>query len=341
LTAPVLKTGKVKAFVGSNPTLSAIATDDLIHWIRNGIHARTHTRIEESARRERVCLRPGQGEDESMSNQFGNHARLFAFALLCAVVASCATSPTGRRQLLLIPEAEMAAMGRSAFVEMQGEIPKSTNSAQTAYVRCVANSIVAVLGPSDLRGIVVDDWQVELFQDETANAFALPGGRIGVHTGLLQVATTPSQLAAVLGHEVGHVTARHGNARVSSSQLAQSGMDLASIFFEGSDPATKQEMMGLLGMGVQMGILMPYGRGDESEADQIGLELMARAGFDPREAVTLWQNMGRAAGGQAPPEFMSTHPSHATRIRQLQAHMETALPLYEKAQAEGRRPNCR
>jgi len=235
----------------------------------------------------------------------------------------------------------MAEMGRLAFVQIKGEIATSTDAGETAYVRCVANSIIRILGPRDLSGLAVGDWEVELFQDDSANAFALPGGRIGVHTGLLRVATTPAQLAAVLGHEVGHVLAHHGNARVSNSQLAQSGVAVASIFLGGGDPEAQQEMMGYLGLGVQVGLLMPFSRADESEADQIGLELMARAGFDPRESVSLWQNMGRASGGRAPPEFLSTHPSHSTRIRQLRAHMAGVLPLYQQAQAAGRRPSCR
>lgn len=144
----------------------------------------------------------------------------------------------------------------------------------------------------------------------------------------------------MLGHEVGHVLAQHGNARMSNSQLAQTGMSIASVF-AGSDPAQQQQMMGLLGAGVQYGVLMPFGRGDESEADVIGLQLMARAGFDPRQSVPLWQNMGRASGGAAPPEFMSTHPSHTTRIAELQAQMSEVLPLYERARASGRKPNCR
>jgi predicted Zn-dependent protease len=268
------------------------------------------------------------------------HFRIIGVALCSALALSCATSPTGRTQVLLMDPNEMAEMGQAAFVQMQGEVPKSTDAARTAYVRCVATSIIEILTPADLRGLPVRDWEIELFADDTANAFALPGGRIGVHTGLLEVATNQDQLAAVLGHEVAHVLAQHGNARVSNSQLAQSGMSMAAIFLGNGDPAAQQQMMGLLGAGVQYGVLMPFGRGDESEADKMGLDLMARAGFDPRESVTLWENMGRASGGQAPPEFMSTHPSHTTRIGDLEANMPTVFPLYEKAKAEGRRPNC-
>jgi len=266
--------------------------------------------------------------------------RALTLVLLLAFVLACATSPTGRRQLLLIPETQMAEMGRAAFVEMKSQTPVVTGGADAAYVRCVADAIVAVLRPDQVEGLAIDRWEVELFQDDTANAFALPGGKMGVHTGLLSVAQTPSQLAAVLGHEVGHVLARHGNARVSSSQLAQTGMNVASVFL-GGDAATQQQMMGLLGMGVQVGVLMPFGRGDESEADEIGLELMARAGFDPREAVALWENMSRASGGEAPPEFLSTHPSHSTRITQLREKMDEVVPIYEQARAAGRMPSCR
>jgi predicted Zn-dependent protease len=151
---------------------------------------------------------------------------------------------------------------------------------------------------------------------------------------------TPSQLATVLGHEVSHVLARHGNERVSQSALAQSGMLFAQILI-GADTPEKQELFGLLGLGMQYGVLMPFSRAQESEADEIGILLMARAGFDPRESVVLWQNMARASGGQSPPEFMSTHPSHSTRIRRLEAAMPVALRFYEQAVATGHRPDCR
>lgn len=268
------------------------------------------------------------------------HGRAIAALLLAALIVACATSPTGRRQLLLMPEEQMAEMGKAAFTQLQQEVPLSKDPGKTAYVRCVTNAIVSVLSPEQMQGLAVDEWRVEVFADDSANAFALPGGRIGVHTGMLDVATTPSQLAAVIGHEIGHVLAQHGNARVSNSQLAQTGLAVTSVFI-GGDPATQQQLMGLLGAGVEVGVLLPFSRGDESEADQIGIDLMARAGFDPRESVTLWQNMSRASSGGAPIEFMSTHPSHTTRIAQLQGWMDDALVLYQQAQAAGRKPSCR
>ncbi len=257
------------------------------------------------------------------------------------VTAACATSPTGRTQILLNSELEMAEMGRLAFSEMQTVTPTSRESGQIRYVRCVANAITEMLTPAELQPVFIDQWQVELFEDPTANAFALPGGRIGVHTGLLEIATTQGQLAAVLGHEVGHVVSRHGNERVSQQRMAQGGLQALQVML-GEDSAEKRNLWGALGASaVQYGVLMPFGRLHESEADTIGLTLMARAGFDPRESVTLWRNMARASGGQAPPEFLSTHPSNETRIRQLQAKMDEAVRVYEQSKAAGRRPNCR
>ncbi|MFK7895707.1 MAG: M48 family metallopeptidase [Myxococcota bacterium] len=266
--------------------------------------------------------------------------RLATLVALAGFIVSCATSPTGRRQFLLNDETQMSAMGAAAFQEIRQGSTRSTNSGQTAYVRCVASAIISGLTAEDMRSVSVAQWEVELFQDESANAFALPGGKIGVHTGLLNVATNQDQLATVLGHEVGHVLARHSNERASQEMGAQTIMQAGAVFLGAGTPA-QQQMMGILGAGVQYGILMPYGRTQESESDEIGLLLMARAGFDPRQSIPLWQNMGASSGGQAPPEFMSTHPSHATRIAQLQGWLSDAMPLYQQAQAAGRRPNCR
>jgi len=269
--------------------------------------------------------------------------RIVRFALLALIslapLFGCATSMTGQQQILLFPESQMASMGATAFTDMKSKTPKATSSTQVTYVRCVANAVTSVVTPEQLAKVSVTSWEVEVFEDETANAFALPGGKIGVHTGLLPVANTPGQLAAVLGHEVGHVLDRHGNARMSQTTIAQTGMQLGAVLL-GANTPEKQALMGALGLGVQYGVLMPYGRGQESAADVIGLELMARAGFDPRESVTLWENMARA-GGTAPPEFMSTHPSSTTRIAQLQAKIPEVMPLYEQAIAAGRRPNCK
>lgn len=252
---------------------------------------------------------------------------------------ACATSPTGRMQIITESEATMAQMGIAAFEEIKAERTRSDNAAQRRLVQCVADSITNVLRPEDMNGVLVQSWQTELFEDESANAFALPGGRMGVHTGLLDVTESPAQLAAVMGHEVGHVLARHGAERVSSGKLSTFGMGVAQIWASGN-PEGRADILQALGVGVQLGMLK-YSRTHESEADEIGLMLMARAGFDPREAVALWQNMGRASGGAAPPEFLSTHPSGTTRIAELREAMPRAMEKYEEARAAGRRPSCR
>lgn len=257
-----------------------------------------------------------------------------ACALL--LVLACSTSPLGRKQLTLVPDTQMNAMGLSAFEQMKTEVPIEKDPAINAYVRCVAEAVLAVT--ADQTG--VSDWEVVVFKDDTANAFALPGGRIGVHTGLLKVAKTPDQLAAVIGHEIAHVIARHGNERVSQGMVAELGLGVIDVMVGNPESKEHQQMMGLLGLGTQVGILLPFSRGHESEADLMGLDAMAEAGFDPRAAVELWQNMAAAGSGQ-PPEFLSTHPSHATRIGDLEARMASAQALQAQARAAGRKPNCK
>jgi predicted Zn-dependent protease len=187
---------------------------------------------------------------------------------------------------------------------------------------------------------VPPSWDVVVFKDDDANAFALPGGKIGVNSGLLKVAKTPDQLAAVIGHEVSHVIANHSNERVSTAFATESGLQLASALAGAASP-TQQQLFGLLGVGIaQFGVLLPFSRTQESEADAVGLDLMASAGFDPRQSIDLWRNMAAAGGGARPPEFLSTHPGHETRIHNLEARLPHALPIYEQAVKAGKRPSC-
>ena len=261
------------------------------------------------------------------------HLRAAALtATVAALVIACTTSPLGRKQLTLFPASEMSQMGVAAFASMKKETPTSSNRRVNNYVNCVAYSITNTLPERQ-------DWEVQVFEDDSANAFALPGGKIGVHTGLLEVAKTQDQLATVLAHEVAHVLANHSNERVSQSYLANTGLQLAQVAAGQPTPA-KQQLFALLGIGTQVGGLLPFGRTQESEADLYGLDLMARAGFDPRASVDLWRNMAAKNQGQQPPEFLSTHPSHQTRIRDLNQRIPKAMPEYEAAKRAGRRPNC-
>ena len=256
--------------------------------------------------------------------------RLTAMILAAALAGGCATTPTGRSQLVLMPDSQMDQMGLKAFTNIKEKTPVDSNRTTNQYVQCVGNAITREVG---------GNWEIVVFQDDAANAFALPGGKIGVNSGLLKVAENQHQLATVIGHEVAHVQAHHSNERVSQKFAVEQGLGLVTAIAS-PQSATGQTLMGLLGVGAEYGILLPYSRVQESEADILGLDLMAKAGFDPRESVNLWVNMGRAGGGQ-PPEFLSTHPSDSTRISGLKARMPEALNLQSKAVNAGKRPACR
>ncbi|HMV43161.1 MAG TPA: M48 family metallopeptidase [Leptospiraceae bacterium] len=243
---------------------------------------------------------------------------------------TCATSPTGRSRILLVKDAEMNQAGTDAFQEIKSKTPIETGARQNAYVKCIANAILGVI--NDDTG--VQSWEVVVFRDETPNAFALPGGKIGVHTGILPVAKTSGQLAAVMGHEVAHVLARHGAERVSDSQIVNKGMGAV-----GAASGNNAAVMGAIGAGAKFGVMLPFSRKHESEADILGLEYMAKAGFDPKESIDLWKNMA-AMGGSKPMEIMSTHPSDETRMKQLNEKIPDADKLYKEALEKGKRPNC-
>jgi predicted Zn-dependent protease len=252
-------------------------------------------------------------------------ASVLASSLL---LLSCASSPTGRQQLLLFSGGEMAELGTQSFQQLKQQVKINHDAKVNSYVQCVSNVIIKKLGPqSDF-----ENWEIVVFDSEQVNAFALPGGKIGVYTGLLAVATNQDQLATVIGHEIGHVMANHSNERLSNTQISNAGLQLSNVVMDGSD--YQSITMAGLGLGVQYGLLMPYSRAQESESDIIGLRLMAEAGFEPQQSVELWGNMAKASGGNQPPELLSTHPSHSTRIADLQNEINK-LPS-----SNVKRPNC-
>lgn len=255
--------------------------------------------------------------------------RLLSLALL-PVMLSCTSSPMDRRQVVLYSDADMARRGEETYRRMQAEIPATENMRETQYVQCVANYVIAALEPEDRDRSV---WEVTVFDNEQANAFALPGGKIGVYNGLLNVATNQHQLAAVMAHEVGHVLANHSNERASQSALRTAGLVTAQVL--GASNTTLQA----IDLGSQLGLFLPFNRTQESEADGIGVLLMARAGFDPQQSITLWQNMN-ASGGSRPPELLSTHPSPATRMAELNRLMGPAMALRNSANSRGLNPDC-
>lgn len=230
-------------------------------------------------------------------------------------LTACSSSPTGRQQVLLFSSNDMSQLGAQSFEELKKQEKINTDAKTNQYVQCVTSAITTQLGPQP----DFDQWEVVVFDSDQVNAFALPGGKIGVYTGLLNVAKNQDQLATVIGHEIGHVMAQHSNERLSRSQLANAGLELTNIAMSGTQ--YQGAAMAGLGLGVQYGVLMPYGRVQESESDIIGLRLMAESGFDPYQSVELWKNMAKASGGNQPPELLSTHPSHATRIDDLKAEI--------------------
>ena len=241
---------------------------------------------------------------------------------LALAVAACAQAPvTGRSQLILLPESQDADMGLQAYQQIKQQEKISGDAALNQRLQTVGRRIAAVSGHPDW------DWQFTLFDNPEPNAFALPGGKVGVYTGLFKVAQNDAQLAAVIGHEVGHAIARHGAERMSQGILAQLGGVAVGV------ATGSQAYVDLYTQAATLGVILPYSRGQESEADHIGLILMAKAGYDPREAIKLWQNF-EALGGQRPPEFLSTHPAEGTRIERLQKLMPEALEIYRASQQQ-------
>lgn len=173
-------------------------------------------------------------------------------------------------------------------------------------------------------------WDVSVIQSDDANAFVLPGGKIAVYTGLLPIAENQDAMAVVMGHEIAHALLRHGSQRIAQQKLVQMGQMAAGIAVGGMDPQQQQALMAALGAGAQYGLILPYGRNHETQADEVGLMLAAAACFDPREAVPLWERMSQLGGGERPPEFASTHPDPANRIQTLQSLMPVAESFYKQ-----------
>lgn len=259
---------------------------------------------------------------------------IVATALAAAVLAGCTTSPTGRSQLMIVSDSQMSQMGISAFNDLRKQGKFVDAPRERAYATCVSKALIAVLPPP----WNANQWEVQIIDDDTANAFALPGGRIGVNKGMFKVATNQDQLAVVLGHELSHVVSRHGAERVSDNYAAQAAVAAGTVY-AGTRGTNAGAVAAALGLGAEVGILLPFSRTQESEADTLGQRYMAQAGFDPRAAVTLWQKMD-AKGGAKPPAFLSTHPAPGNRAQSLGAQAQQLLPQWQQAQANGHKPHC-
>lgn len=266
---------------------------------------------------------------------------LILTAAIALVVSACATttSPTGRTQVVGgVSQQELDQMGAQAFAQLKAQKAQTRDARQSAYATCVVNAIVRELPAQWQQNY---RWESAVFVDNNPNAFALPGGKVGLYTGIFSVAQNQNQLAGVVAHEVGHVVANHHNERITRQMGAQGALQVAgailgSRYGQGIGDAAMQGGSIL----AQTGFLLPGSRVQESEADVVGQQLMAQAGFDPRQAVGLWENMIKASGGNRSPQWLSTHPDPQSRLAELNQRAADLMPIYEQARAAGKRPNC-
>lgn len=262
--------------------------------------------------------------------------RLGLPVLALALLGGCATAPeTGRSQLLLISPAQEAEMGFQSFSKIKQQKSAVASGKDAEMVRTVGARIARVAPVPGAK------WEFVLFNDKTPNAFALPGGKVGVNTGILPITQNEAGLATVISHEIAHVTAHHGAERMSQSMAVDLGGQIlsAALGSQGGGGLAGDAAVAAYGLGTQVGVLLPYSRVHESEADEIGLMYMARAGFDPREAIGFWQRFAAynaKQGGSKGPAFLSTHPLDERRIALLQAAMPRALAEYQKTQVARR-----
>jgi predicted Zn-dependent protease len=252
-----------------------------------------------------------------------NFHRLVLVALLAACLFSCQTAPvTGRKQLILLSAPAENQMGITAYQQIMKDEKLSTNRQTNAMVERVGRRIARVANRPDFQ------WEFRVIEKDVANAFALPGGKVAVYTGILKYTQTEDGLAVVMSHEVAHALARHGGERVSRSMIAQLGLTAVQIGLNTNDPTIMQGIALAYGVGVDL----PFSRGQESEADHIGLVLMAKAGYNPQAAIPFWQRMEAGKGAQGPPAFLSTHPSGTTRIAQIKEWLPEAMRYYRQTE---------
>jgi predicted Zn-dependent protease len=289
-----------------------------------------------------------------MSSADGPRFNLFrlapiAIALIAAlflVIKGYQKGPFDRSQIVAMNPQQEAQLGVQAFrqvlTENQAAVVKSGPTVD-AVERIGRNLAAAAESEPVLERLKLKPqqfkWEFRVLRSNQVNAFCLPGGKVVVYTGILPVAETESGLATVMGHEIGHALAHHGAERMAQQELVQLGQQAVAQSIGDMDPEQQRQIMGVLGAGSQYGVLLPFSRKHESEADHIGLLLMAGAGYDPREAVEFWKRMDEKGGGGRRPEFSSTHPSHEHRSADLKGWLKEAIPLYERSkQQDGDRP---
>lgn len=268
--------------------------------------------------------------------EFSQSVLGLVIAVGLAGLPGCETNPyTGRSQLLMTSVDQEMQMGARAYSQVKNDpkMRQSKDPREVEPVRRVAVRIIEAAKRSKYAEMASQfQWEVTVIKDDkTMNAFALPGGKIAVYTGIFPVAKTEAGLAAVLGHEVTHALARHGAERMSQGELTNAALQVlgTAAGATGGNAMLGKATMAALGAGAQVGVLLPFSRKHESEADYIGILLAADAGYDPRESVHLWERMEQMSSGKGPAEFLSTHPGHETRIEQLKKWMPEAMAIYQ------------
>jgi predicted Zn-dependent protease len=257
-----------------------------------------------------------------------------AGVVLALAVLACSTVPvTQRRQLNLIPSSEMLSLSAQQYGQFLKEHPPSADQEKIALVKRVGANIQRAVERYFAQNGLSHEldgyrWETNLVESDEVNAWCMPGGRIVVYTGILPLARDEAGLAVVMGHEVSHAVAQHGNERMSQALLAQLGGVALATALKDKPQETRSLWMSAYGAGAQVGVLLPFSRAQESEADRLGLIFMAMAGYDPNEAVAFWQRMASQKGGAAPPEFLSTHPSDQTRIEDIKRLVPEAMRYY-------------
>ena len=258
------------------------------------------------------------------------------YLLVCFFLLSCSTVPiTGRSQLNLIPASTMNSMSFDQYGQFMKSNKLSQNTSQTQMVKRVGlkiqKAVESFYAAQGMSSKLSDyKWEFNLVESEDINAWCMPGGKVVVYTGILPIAGGETGLAVVMGHEIAHAIAEHGNERMSQGLIAQMGGMALSTAMKEQPETTRQLWMTAFGVGAQYGMMLPYSRIQENEADRLGLVFMAMAGYDPREAVGFWQRMSQEKKGGAPPEFLSTHPSDETRIAKIKEALPEALGYYKK-----------
>ena len=254
--------------------------------------------------------------------------RVLVFTCIVFVFCGCATvSETGRKQVLLVPQSEEMQLGVAAFEDLKKQMPVSRDASANAMLQRVGRQIAAVV-----TNMPDAQWEFVLFEHNEPNAFCLPGGKVGVHTGILPLTKNDAGLATVIGHEVAHASLRHGGERMSQAMLLDIGGQLVGAATGQSKYA--QAIALAYGAGAQLGVALPHSRKQELEADRVGLRYMARAGYNPDAALAFWQRFTQyheARGGSGPPAFLRTHPVDETRIRELKRWLPEAKAEMRRA----------